>query len=178
VHLTAYASILLTWFHEIPTGNELTANPGAAAYWTALYLVTLALLVLFRFVGPGTFGLVRGMRVTEVIQEGTGVVSLRIAGRHLDKLNARAGQFFLWRFLTWNRWWESHPFSLSAAPNSGSLRITVKSSGDFTSRLAQVKPGTPILAEGPFGVFTDVVRRCAGVLFIAGGIGITPIRAL
>lgn len=50
VHLTAYAGILLTWFHEIPTGNEFLTNPPAARYWTALYLATLVLLVGFRVV--------------------------------------------------------------------------------------------------------------------------------
>ena len=62
-----------------------------------------------------------------------GVVSLRITGRRLERLNARAGQFFLWRFLTRGRWWTAHPFSLSAAPDGRSLRITVKALGDHTA---------------------------------------------
>jgi len=41
-----------------------------------------------------------------------------------------------------------------------------------------VPPGTAVLAEGPFGVFTDQIRRRDRVALIAGGIGITPIRAL
>jgi ferredoxin-NADP reductase len=118
------------------------------------------------------------MRVESVAVEGPGVVSLRIAGRHLDKLAARAGQFFLWRFLSRDRWWESHPFSLSEAPGKHTLRITVKASGNFTARIGEVRPGTRVIAEGPFGVFTEVARRRERVLFIAGGIGITPIRAM
>jgi hypothetical protein len=35
------------------------------------------------------------MRVESVKAEGPGVVSLYISGRHLDRLHARAGQFFL-----------------------------------------------------------------------------------
>lgn len=101
-----------------------------------------------------------------------------MVGRHLDRLGAQAGQFFLWRFLGAGRWWESHPFSLSAAPDGRSLRITVKHSGDFTGQLGALQPGTHILAEGPFGVFTDAVQRRERVALIAGGIGITPIRAL
>lgn len=178
VHLTAYAGIILAWFHQLPTGNEFITNRAASTYWTALYLVTLALLVLFRFVQPSLRSLVFRMRVSEVTVEAPGVISLRITGRRLDRLGARAGQFFLWRFLTPNRWWESHPFSLSEAPDGRSLRITVKNSGDFTSRIGQILPGTPVLAEGPFGVFTEEVRQRERVLLIAGGIGITPIRAL
>ncbi len=178
VHLMAYVGIVLSWFHEVPTGNEFITNPGATAYWTALYLATLAVLVLFRFALPIVQGFWYRLRVDQVISESASVVSLRITGRHLDRLHARAGQFFLWRFLARGRWWEAHPFSLSAAPDGRSLRITVKHSGDFPSRIGQLPPGTAVLAEGPFGVFTDQIRRRDRVALIAGGIGIIPIRAL
>ena len=39
-------------------------------------------------------------------------------------------------------------------------------------------PGTWVIAEGPFGSFTGANRRRARVALIAGGVGITPIRAL
>jgi ferredoxin-NADP reductase len=91
---------------------------------------------------------------------------------------ARAGQFFLWRFLTAGRWWTAHPFSLSAAPDGRSLGITVKALGDHSAKLAVVPVGTRVLVEGPFGVFTEAARRRERILLVAGGIGITPIRAL
>lgn len=178
VHLMAYGGIFLSWFHQIPDGNEFVTNPMAAALWTALYVATLQLVVLFRFAQPIVRTFWHRMRVAEVVKEGPGVVSLRITGHHLDWLNAKAGQFFLWRFLANGRWWESHPFSLSAAPDGDSLRITVKNLGDFTGRIAEIKPGTMVVAEGPFGAFTDAVRTRDRVALIAGGIGITPIRAL
>jgi predicted ferric reductase len=178
VHLTIYVALALAWFHQIPTGNELAANQTASDYWTSLYLATLALLVVFRLAAPIGNAIWYGMRVAEVAIENPSVVSLRITGRHLDRLHARAGQFFLWRFLTRGRWWAAHPFSLSAAPDGRSLRITVKRSGDFTDRMLEIPVGTRVVAEGPFGVFTEVVRQRERVLLIAGGIGITPIRAL
>jgi predicted ferric reductase len=178
VHLTAYASIALGWFHQIPTGNELVLDQVAADYWRSLYAATLLLLVLFRLGTPILNTLRFRMRVAEIVSEGPGVVSLRITGRRLDRLRASPGQFFLWRFLSRRDWWKSHPFSLSAAPDGRSLRITVKNLGDFTSRIAQTPVGTRVVAEGPLGVFTDAARRREKVLLIGGGIGITPIRAL
>jgi predicted ferric reductase len=178
VHLAAYAAIALAWVHQIPTGNEFITNGPAAAYWSSLYLVTLVLLILFRLVQPVVQAFWYRLQVAEVKAEGPNVVSLLITGRHLDKLKARAGQFFLWRFLASGRWWESHPFSLSAAPDGRSLRVTVKNVGDFSSRIGDIKPGTRVIAEGPFGVFTNALRRRDRVALIAGGIGITPIRAL
>jgi predicted ferric reductase len=178
VHLLAYAGIALAWFHQIPTGNELVLDRVAADYWRALYLGTLGLLVAFRILGPALNALRYRLRVAEVVAEGSGIVSLRITGRRLDRLDARPGQFFLWRFLDRKRWWAAHPFSLSEAPDGRSLRITVKALGDFSSRLAEIAPGTRIVAEGPFGIFTEAARRRNKIVLIAGGIGITPIRAL
>jgi predicted ferric reductase len=178
VHLTAYLGIALAWFHQIPTGNELVLDTVAADYWRALYVATIVLLVVFRLVVPIVNGLRFGLRVEEVVEEAPGVVSLRIAGRGLERLQARAGQFFVWRFLARGWWWTAHPFSLSEAPDGRSFRITVKALGDHTSRLAGIPVGTRVLAEGPFGVFTDAARRRDKVVLVAGGIGITPVRAL
>jgi len=176
VHLLAYAGIALAWFHQIPTGNELVLDTVAADYWRALYVATLALLVGFRIAAPLVNAVRYRLRVVEVTPEGPGVVSIRIAGRRLERLRAQPGQFFEWRFL--NRWWTAHPFSLSEAPDGRSFRITVKALGDHTASLASLPVGTRVVAEGPFGVFTDASRRRGRRVLIAGGIGITPVRAL
>src|SRR4051794_7304812 len=52
VHLLAYAGIALSWFHEIPTGNELVLDHVAADYWRGLYLATIAVVVVFRVAAP------------------------------------------------------------------------------------------------------------------------------
>ncbi len=178
IHLAAYAGIALAWFHQIPTGNELALDEVAANYWRALYLVTLGATVVFRLGVPAVNALRFRLRVADVVPEGRDVVSVRITGRRLDRLDARPGQFFLWRFLTRGRWWEAHPFSLSEAPDGRSLRMTAKAVGDYTSNMRELEPGTRVVAEGPFGVFTSDARRCDKTVLIAGGIGITPIRAL
>jgi predicted ferric reductase len=178
VHLTAYLAVLLGWYHQIPNGNEFVVDKRAATYWTALYLVTLALVVLFRVLRPLFRAFKYQLKVAEVATETPNVFSLRITGRRLDRLHARAGQFFGLRFLTPKLMWQLHPFSLSEAPDSESLRITIKISGDFTRTISTVTPGTRVLAEGPFGHLTDAVRHREGVALIAGGIGITPMRAL
>ena len=178
VHLMAYAAIALSWFHEIPTGNELVLSRVAADYWRALYLVTIVVLVIWRVLVPLARAARYRLRVAEVTREGPGVVSLRITGRSLDRMGVHAGQFFLWRFLARRVWGTAHPFSLSAMPEDGSLRITIKGLGDHTARVAEIPLGTRVLAEGPFGVFTDERRHSDKAVLIAGGIGITPIRAL
>jgi predicted ferric reductase len=178
VHLLAYAGIALAWFHQIPTGNELVLDTVAADYWRALYVATLALLVGFRVVLPIVNAFRFRLRVASVVAEGPGVISVTITGRRLERLRALPGQFFVWRFLTRGFWWTAHPFSLSAAPDGRSLRITVKALGDHTARLGELPFGARVVAEGPFGVFTEAARRRDKLALVAGGIGITPVRAL
>lgn len=175
VHLYAYLGVALAFSHQLATGSTFVGRPGARAYWYALYAVTLGSLVLFRLALPLWRSARHGLEVVRVIDEGPGVVSLEIGGRRLDRLKARTGQFFTWRFLTRHHWWEAHPFSLSAAPDGRRLRITVKGLGDYTTSLRDVPPGTRVIVEGPFGGFRAAGR---GVALIAGGVGITPIRAL
>jgi predicted ferric reductase len=178
VHLYAYLAIALAFSHQIAAGTAFVGDAPARAYWTALYVGVLAALVGFRIVVPVVRSARHGLRVERVVEEGPGVVSVEIGGRGLERLRARSGQFMLWRFLTRDRWWEAHPFSLSAAPDGRRLRITVKSLGDFTERLGSVHPGTRVLMEGPLGAFTAERRRAPRAALIAGGVGITPIRAL
>ncbi|MEA2254612.1 MAG: hypothetical protein QOG35_657 [Solirubrobacteraceae bacterium] len=178
LHLYTYVAIALAFSHQLATGSEFVGDPDARAYWAGLYVVTLGALVAFRLVLPAARSARHRLHVERVVEVAPGVVSLEIGGVRLDRLRARAGQFFGWRFLTRDAWWEVHPFSLSAAPDGRRLRITVKDKGDFTGRVGSIRPGTRVVAEGPYGGFTAAARRRPRVALIAGGIGITPIRAL
>jgi predicted ferric reductase len=178
VHLYAYLGIALAFSHQLATGTDFVGEPVARAYWYGLYVLTLGALLVFRLGVPIARTLWHRLHVARVVEEAPGVVSIEISGVRLHRLRARAGQFFTWRFLTRDRWWEAHPFSLSAAPDGHRLRITVKGVGDFTAAMGAIKPGTRVVLEGPFGSFTAAARRRPRVALIAGGVGITPIRAL
>ena len=84
----------------------------------------------------------------------------------------------LWRFPGHNPWWQVNPWSLSAAPNGRSLRLTAKAVGETSAGLRKLRVGTKIFAEGPYGALTDLQRTRESSVLIAGGIGVTPIRAL
>jgi predicted ferric reductase len=160
IHLTAYLVVALAWSHQLPTGNDFILNPRAAIWWSALYVITLALIIVFRIGLPILFAFQYQLKVADVQSEGSNVVSLLLTGRNLKRMGARAGQFFLWRFVTPRLMWESHPFSLSSAPDGHSLRITVKNLGDFTGRIGEIKTGTRVIGVGPFGLFTEEMRQC------------------
>lgn len=178
LHVLAYVAVALAFSHQLATGQDFQRQPVARAYWWALYAATLAAILGFRVVLPLARSLRHGLRVERVVREAPGVVSIEIGGRDLDRLPALSGQFLQWRFLARGHWTEAHPFSLSAAPGGRRLRITVKELGDYTARLASLRPGTRVIVEGPYGRLTRATRRRPRAVLIAGGVGIAPIRAL
>ena len=188
LHLATYLAIFLTFFHQLSNGDEFIHDTAARTAWYCLYLGAAAVILWFRFCVPLRDASRHQLRVAEVRPEAPGVVSVLITGRYLDELAARTrpGQFFRWRFLTPGLAWAANPYSLSAPfGNNGSphgatpsMRITVKERGGHSGALAALRPGTRVLAEGPYGAFTQARRSSPKVLLLAGGVGITPLRAL
>jgi predicted ferric reductase len=177
LHLLTYASIALAFSHQFAVGPSFVSSLDARVAWSAMYAVVGGLILWYRFLTP-LFMLARHrFTVAGVREEGPGVVSVYITGRDLDAMRAEPGQFFRWRFLSRELIWQSHPYSLSAMPRPDMMRITVKARGHHSGSMAHLRPGTRVIAEGPYGAFTPSLsgRR---VLMIAGGVGITPIRAM
>jgi predicted ferric reductase len=178
LHLYTYLAIALAFSHQFANGDEFISNKPARVVWAGLYVVVGALLVWYRFVTPVRQLRRHSMRVLAVHQEVPGVVSLLIKGKHLGELGVAPGQFLRFRFLTKDLWWASNPYSLSAPVQPDLLRITVRELGDHSGALKSLRPGTRVYAEGPYGAFTAARRSRHKVLLIAGGVGITPVRAL
>jgi predicted ferric reductase len=178
VHLLTYVGVAFAIPHQFLEGSTFRDGGAAWWYWLALYVIAWGSLLTFRVAVPLVRLAQHDVRVASVTALGDGSTSVEMTGRDLDRLGAKPGQFMLWRFLDRQRWRDSHPFSLSRAATPSSLRITVKPSGDGSSAIAAVAPGTRVLVEGPFGIFSNVSRTRHGVVLIAAGIGITPIRAM
>ena len=159
-------------------GEDFVGHPLNRLLWLAMYLFVAAALLAGRVWIPVRGWFRHRLLVDRVVVESPGVISVWVRGHRLAELGAEAGQFLLWRFLTPGHLWSAHPYSLSAVPDHGRLRITVKDAGNHSAALAHLRPGTPVLAEGPFGHFTLGKSVRSRLLLIAGGSGIGPIRAL
>ena len=118
------------------------------------------------------------LRVTSVVAEGPGVASVYLTGHRLDRLPVEAGQFLGFRFLGRPGWTRANPYSLSAAPDGRSLRITVQAVGDGSAASFRLRPGTRVLFEGPYGRLGARARTRHKVALIGAGVGITPLRSL
>ncbi|MFJ5261933.1 ferric reductase-like transmembrane domain-containing protein [Streptomyces sp. NPDC088387] len=178
IHLYTYLAVVLAFTHQVAAGTTFASSSVATAYWYLLWGGALGAVVVGRLVLPLWRNWRHHLVVSAVVPESDNVVSVYITGRDLDRLPARAGQFFLWRFMTRDRWWQANPFSLSAAPDGRTLRLTAKAAGAGSSGLRHLKPGTRVFAEGPYGAFTTMHRTRPDAVLIAGGVGVTPVRAL
>jgi predicted ferric reductase len=177
LHLYTYLALALAFSHQFAVGSAFVGDLAARFWWSALYLVVAALVLWYRIVVPLRAVGRHGFRVAGVRQEASLTVSIYVKGRRLRELQAEPGQFFRWRFLARGMWWQSHPYSLSAVPSDDLMRITVREVGDNSNMLRSLRPGTRVIAEGPFGAFTPT-RTGRSVLLLAGGVGITPLRAM
>ncbi len=179
LHLYTYLGISLSFMHQILTGAMFITNQLARYYWIGLYLFVAFSILTWRILIPFVRSLRHQLKVEKVVAEGPGIISIYVRGRNILKLNATGGQFFSWRFITKQDWYQSHPYSLSAPPTNSLLRITVKGLGDHSKALVNLKPGVRVLVEGPYGIFTsNNAKYGRHVVLIGGGVGITPLRAI
>lgn len=177
VHMLSYAAIFLSIPHQYEFGTDFLNQPLLQTYFTLLYVFVGANLVWFRLLQPLVLSLVANLKVAAVQPDANRTTSITIGGRGVQRLGAEAGQFFLLRVMTWAQWWRPHPFSVSSAP-SDVIRFTVGNRGDDTALLQEIEPGTRVILEGPFGVFSESKRTKQHVTLLAAGIGVAPIRAL
>ena len=178
VHLLVYAAIVLVFFHQFAVGGSFIGHPLARGYWYAVYAFVGLNVLFFRFSLP-TLNLLRfRFKVSRVVAETPTTTSVYIRGRNLKAWPAQPGQFVLIRLLSRQYGAQEHPFSLSAIPANDEFRLTIRHSGDYTNSIVDLKPGPFALVSGPFGRFTSELAVTDKRLFIAGGVGITPIRSL
>ncbi|MBB2975194.1 putative ferric reductase [Microbacterium endophyticum] len=178
LHLYAYLGVGLALPHQLWTGADFLSSPAATFYWWALWAAAAASVIVFRFGMPLLSSLRHDIRVASVTADGARGVTVQMTGRRLDRLNAQAGQFFVWRFLDGPGWTRGHPFSLASAPTAAGLSISARYAGDGTRRLASMRPGTKVMIEGPYGHMTGEVRGGTKLLMIGAGAGVAPLVSL
>jgi predicted ferric reductase len=176
MHLYAYLGVGLALPHQLWTGQDFTASTARTVFWWALWAAAAGAVLVWRVALPLVRTARAGIRVASVVTEDDDVLSVLMTTRR--PLPVEAGQFLTLRFLDGRGWTRAHPYSLSAAPDGRHLRITVQVVGDGSAALRQVRPGTRVLAEGPYGRLSARARTRPKVALIGAGLGITPLRAL
>jgi predicted ferric reductase len=178
IHLYAYLGVGLALPHQLWKGADFISSPLTTAYWWTLWIVALACVLCYRLLLPLVRSMRHDLRVVQVAPDGTRGVGVVLEGRALDKLGARAGQFFVFRFLAGPGWTRGNPFSLAFAPTNTHLAIAARVVGDGTRRMARMKPGTRVLIEGPYGTMTGEARTGRKLLMLGAGAGVAPLVSL
>ena len=75
---------------------------------------------------------------------------------------------------------EEHPFTISSSPSERDhISVAVKESGDFTASIGETRPKDRAAVLAPYGRFSFMLHpERKRTVFIAGGIGITPILSM
>ena len=178
LHLYAYLGVGLALPHQLWTGQQFLDSPTKTVFWWTAWALAAASVLVWRICRPLWLNLRHQLRVTSVADEGAGIWSVYLTGRRLDRLPVEAGQFLTWRFLRRSGWTRANPYSLSAAPDGHSLRISVQVVGDGSATARALRPGIRAIIEGPYGRLSARVRTRRKVALIGAGVGITPLRAL
>lgn len=121
----------------------------------------------------------RNMRVTRVVRETADTLSLYLVPEDGQPVNFQAGQFLTFCF-DMAEGEQRRAYSISSMPGSPELRVTVKrvKDGQVSSYIHEkLKEGDLVRTFGPSGSFC-LPEQLERALFIAGGSGITPVRAM
>lgn len=111
--------------------------------------------------------------VEDIIYHSPDLYSIKI--RLSSSISLIPGQFFYFRFKGDCINNEEHPFTVCGQPDDKSLEILIKKEGRWTHDLSRIKKNSIVSMDGPYGKFT--LSSIAPMLWIAGGVGITPFLA-
>lgn len=175
-HLFMYVAIGLAFSHQIETG-DLSGGGWVLSYWYIINFTVFGLVLLYRFIRPLFLFARHRFYVEYLVQETDDTWSIYITGEKMDKFKFEPGQYANLNILSRGLWY-THPFSFSSDFNGDSIRFSIKSLGDYTSKIPNIKAGTKVIIDGPFGLFISKLAKREKYLFIAGGIGITPLRGM
>lgn len=166
IHLLNYLLFPLVLIHVF----YHTAEGSPLYYLWILLALSYAGLVIYRLYRIITIRM-NPYEVVDVRQEAKDIWTLEFSGRKIDYL---PGQFMFVQLLRSGKLSSAHPFTISNSPTRENLSITPKKLGDFTLSIKDTRVGDKAFIDAPYGVFSFLNYQHEELVFIAGGIGITP----
>ena len=178
VHYLNYLFFVMIFAHA---WSSLPLNTPTGWYYIFIFVVTVGMMLykfmfdlrMLSFKVPITY--------FEQVATDTYTVRFDVPG---DRIQAwQPGQYVM---VTIDQTDDHHPFSISrifteasGEELSGQAEITFKVFGNFTEKFSGLQKGDQIYLAGPYGSANKMVEyRKHDLVFIAGGIGITPFRAM
>ena len=176
--ILAMAAVAFALVHMLLVGHYLDL-PWKRILWVIYGVFWIGLLAYTRLIKPWML-LRRPYRVTRVQAERGSTWSLTVAPAGHPGFRFQPGQF-AWITLRASPFADAeHPFSISSsAEQTGSLTFTIKALGDFSGSIKDIREGETVYVDGPYGSFScDRHPHAEELIFIAGGVGITPLMSM
>jgi predicted ferric reductase len=168
--------LLFAGFHAIFAGSDISNYP-ALRFWVIFIWVLgliswIYMLLFYKLLGPKFKVIIDKVNHFEDITE--------LIFKKPKGFDYQSGQYLFIRFPRFEGYKELFPFSISTNPSQNNMRISIKRSGDFTSKkIPKINIGDKAIIMGPYGTFGEsCLKHEKDMLWIAGGIGITPFLSL
>ncbi len=176
-HVVLANVVLLATTLHVVWLSDLTRYAAARTWFEALAVLMLGLTVYRWLWRP-----LRARRRAYVVDEvkgGPGATSVVLHAQGHSGVRFRPGQFAWLKIGASPFVFEEHPFTIaSAATEPWRKEFAIKPLGDFTDILTGLRPGRRVYLDGPHGAFTLDGLRSAGFVFVAGGVGVTPMLSM
>jgi predicted ferric reductase len=176
LHKGVILVVIFAFLHSFVIGPDLQPL-GMKLYWIALFAIALAIFLFRNIYMP-----LRGRRRFRVdaankVTHDTWNLVLKPEGGSVFPY--RPGQFMFIKVLRETKPVEEHPFTISSSPTQeGFITATIKESGNYTNTIGDTKEGDTALIEAPLGRYSFQFHKPERLLFIAGGVGITPFLSM
>lgn len=180
-NILASAVLIFGFVHSWNASDDDLKLAALRLLWIGMLGVAVLVYVYHRVLRP-LWQRSHMYRVRKVLQETPTVWTIELAPPARGKCyQYLPGQF---QFITLHRGRglpvEEHHFTISSSPTAeGVVSSTIKQSGDFTASIGQTRPGDLALVHAPFGRFSYLLHPEEWqIVFLAGGIGITPLMSM
>ena len=172
--------LVLMFVHSLFAGADL-GLASMRVLWIGAFLLAAGIFAYHRFLRPAALRR-RAYSVRDVRQETSDVWTVELAPPQGQAIEDHLpGQFhFLTFFRDPDLPVEEHHWTISSSPaRTDTVSSTIKESGDFTATIGRTKPGDTAVVDGPYGRFSYLLHpEERDLVFLAGGIGITPLMAM
>jgi predicted ferric reductase len=172
IHKIGYGVFVLGFIHSFFIGSDLQRWP-MRVLWLILAIIFISILAYK--LQQRSYTRRNPFKVAGVSKETHDTWTLQFEGAHP---NYKPGQFMIIQVVRNGNTSEPHPFTISSSPTGEWLSISVKSVGDFTSTIGETKTSDLTYIDMPYGVFSFLNYDAKNLVFIAGGIGITPFMSM
>ncbi|MDD4201787.1 MAG: ferredoxin reductase family protein [Candidatus Pacebacteria bacterium] len=172
IHILTYLLFFFGLYHAINMGSFIIFSSVKILYGFLFLAIIIGIAYRTWYKIKERFK--EKFYVEKIIKETNDTFSLFLKTKR--KVVFKAGQFFFLR-INKNNLYARHPFTTSSSPNEKLLRFTIKNTGRFTKTAFCLQRGEEVILDGPFGIFTLKDRK-KDIVFIAGGVGITPFMSM